>query len=142
MRPFTEILDNENILFRLNGVSFTRVEDEPDGNNELIVDDSFEISEKQENMFGVKLSRHVFFAPAAFFDIRIEFEVGRCVLENAEEKLTDYDLSKIITHSNVDEITCYNFNRASALIADLTSGFGLNPLITPPVYSNNLVESE
>lgn len=134
MRPLVDILDNEKYLFRLNEVTFERVNGEEEEDIELVVDDSFEISERQEDMFGVKLIRRVHFVPAAIFDIRVEFEVGRLVSEDAEEKLQEYDLEEIINSENVDSITGYNFNRVSAIITSLTSSFEMSPLITPPIF--------
>lgn len=141
MKPLVELLDDVNILIRLNEVSFKRIEDEPEEESRLVVEDSYEISEVQDTMFGVRLTRHVCFFPAAFFDIKVEFEIGRCLVDGIDASIREYDLDKFISEENVDEITGYNFNRVSSIISDLTSSFGLSPLITPPVYSGIEEES-
>ena len=133
MRQLTEILDKENILFRLNKVNYERVE-HSNAEFDIIIDDSFQISEIHEDMFSVLLSRHVSFEPESLFDITVEFEVARWRDKNATESFEDYDLNDIINNDNIDELTGYNYNRASAIISAVTTSFGLTPLITPPVF--------
>ncbi len=132
MRQLIEILDKENILFRLNHVNFKRIDNDVDC--EINIEDSFKISEVHEEMFSVSLTRHVFCVPESQFDIEVDFEVARCRDEKSSESFTDYDLNSILNKDNIDEFTGYNFNRASAIISALTTNFGLNPLITPPVF--------
>ena len=132
MKQLIDILDKENILFRLNSVNYKRVDNDADC--EINIEDSFKVSEVHEEMFSVALRRHVFCIPEAMFDITVEFEVARWREEKASESFLDYDLNSLINNDNVDMFTGYNFNRASAIISALATNFGLNPLITPPVY--------
>ena len=132
MRQLTEILDNESILFRLNNITYKRLYNY--NYCEITFEDSFKLSEIHEDMFSIILARHVHFVPESVFDITVEFEVGICRAENATESFLEYDLISLINNENVDEMTGYNFNKASAIISAITANFGLNPFITPPIF--------
>ena len=135
MKQLIDILDKENILFRLNSVNYKRVDSNV--HCEINIEDSYKLSEVHEEMFSVALRRHVFCVPESQFDITVDFEIARWRDEKVSESLLDYDIESIINNDNIDVFTGFNFNRASAIISALTTNFGLNPLITPPVFLND-----
>lgn len=133
MKKLIEYL-NDQVSMRLNKIDFTRMDDIEFEPVNLCINDSFEISEVAEKMMAICLKRHMFCQPEGIIDINVEFEIARYIDDEREITFSDFDLKKEITKENIDNIIDQNFNRVSALISDITSGFGMNPIITPPVF--------
>lgn len=133
MRELKEYLDN-NVAMRLNNFKFDRIDIADEDIQKICVDDSFEISDVEEKMFSILLKRHIYCIPESIMDICVEFEIARNIADEYDMSLENFDLDKEITEKNIDEYIDNNFNRVSALVSSVTSGFGLNPLITPPVF--------
>ena len=133
MERLTEYL-NEHVSMRLNKIEFERKDSVEGDSANICINDSFEISEVHEKMIAISLTRHIFCQPEGLIDIYIEFEIARYMDDEEPVVFNDFDLEKEITKENIDDIIDMNFNRASALISDITSGFGMNPLITPPMF--------
>lgn len=135
MKKLSEYL-NDQVSMRLNKIEFTRKGNIEGDSINLCINDSFEISDVHEKMIAIYLKRHMFCRPEGIMDINVEFEIARYIDDETEATFNDFNLEKEITNENVDDIIDQNFNRVSALISDITSGFGMNPLITPPVFIN------
>ena len=127
---------NDNISMRLNRVEYKRVDISNEETINFYVKDNFRISHEEERNFSIIVERRVYCIPESLMDIKVEFEIQRYIDEKTEVKLSEFDLNDEITEENIDEYIDDNLNRASALISNIISSFGMAPLVTPPVFIN------
>lgn len=131
MKDLRAIL-TESSGMRLNHFEYTRI-DSLEDETKLCLEDEFEISEIHQERFSIIVRRHIYCDPEDVMDMMVEFEIVRYLKEDCLEDLREYDIENQVKN-DVDFYIDYNLNRASALISNITSSFGMNPLVTPPQF--------
>ena len=137
MLNLSEFFQNQ-YQFVLKNISYTSYEQRPDTNNVTMkVEDDFLFKQIDKELI-VTISRRVYFNPTAMFYLDISFEMVLYFKENIEHDVTTIDWQEELISSE-NPYLMNVMSRISKLIADITSSYGQEPLITPPVFMKKRV---
>lgn len=118
--------------YYLQQINYKRLDSEPDTNYSL---DGIDIinTDVSNNTVFITATRKFTFEPEGIFEIEVSFGA---ILTLAKEKQNDLDWENINLaeefKENGDFVLSNLMSRISLLIAQITSSFGRQPLITPP----------
>lgn len=85
-----------------------------------------------ENGLELTFSRKVFFVPKCMYELTVTYSVKLFYVDNTKE-INREELLDIL--KNEENVYLSNIiSRASLLISDITSSYGQNPVVTPPVF--------
>lgn len=85
-----------------------------------------------ENGLELTFSRKVFFIPKCMYELTVTYSVKLFYVDNTKEINCEELLDNLKNEENV--YLSNIISRASLLISDITSSYGQNPVITPPVF--------
>lgn len=85
-----------------------------------------------ENGLELTFSRKVFFIPKCMYELTVTYSVKLFFVDNTKEINCEELLDNLKNEENV--YLSNIISRASLLISDITSSYGQNPVITPPVF--------
>lgn len=131
MLKFNDYFEDQ-YRFSVKSINYSSVDtnDAPE-NVELVIADSLE-TELNNNSLLITYSRNVNFKPTAVFDVSVIFNATLQLKSNVSDDFNEIDWNTVLQKDN----PCINnlISRASSVIANITSSFGQQPLITPPVF--------
>lgn len=85
-----------------------------------------------ENGIELAFSRKVFFIPKCMYELTVTYSVKLFYVDNTKE-INHEELLDIL--KNEENVYLSNIiSRASLLISNITSSYGQNPVVTPPVF--------
>lgn len=117
--------------FTLSNVAYSKIDTETENAEyEVQISDNIETTAKGRELY-VTFKRDVFFQPSSMFSLSVSFDLLLHFIEGAEKEAADVNWCKeFIENPNpfLGNVT----SRVSHLIAEITSSFGQQPLITPP----------
>lgn len=122
--------------FYLDKIFYNRIE-KNETTQEYLLNciDNLETTVKEEKV-NLTVRRTVRFEPKEIFELTVSFGV---VLKIKKEKLEEYDWSTINLaeefQANGNFVLDNIMSRITMLIADITSSYGQNPIIVPPVIA-------
>lgn len=123
----------EQYQFALDHVSFKMLETNVVGEISINIDD--EIDTKLDNsQLTVSFERHVYFTPVAVFDLSVGLSFRLSVKPDKSEEAEKIDWTKEILEQPNAPYLSNIVSRASNIIANLTSSYGQQPIVTPPVF--------
>lgn len=123
----------EEYQFILKQVVFQTVE-EHDETEEFEINISDDVSvEVIDNEISVDYWRNVYFEPKGIFDIKVNFGLRIPFKEDIKPEGGTIDWAKELEEKENPYMRNI-ITRASNIISNLTSSFGQQPLITPPVF--------
>ncbi len=122
--------------FYLDKISYNRIEkNEATQEYSLNCIDNLEVTVVEDNVY-LTVRRSVRFEPQEIFELTISFGV---VLKIKEEKQVEYDWNSINLadefQMNGNFVLDNIMSRISLLVAEITSSFGQNPIIVPPMIA-------
>ncbi len=121
--------------FALKEVRYELIEKEVCENEiEIKIFDEIELKE-DERLFDITFYRNVRFEPETLFQLKVAYSIKLNFKENIDVSKIDIDWNKELM-SNENLYIQNVASRASNLIANITSSYGREPLITPPVLIN------
>ena len=130
-----------NYRFFLQNVQYERIALGED-NATMQLNDHLEVQDLEDHAV-LKYTRNVFFKPQQLFNISVTFvaelEYSEAYRSKAVENRSQEAL-EVIKEAG-EQVTSNLSSRASLIIAELTSGSGQMPVITPPV-SQDLLNQE
>lgn len=119
--------------FVLKSISYTSYEQRPNNNEVTMkVEDDFSFRQIDEKLIAT-ISRRVYFSPTAMFDLDISFEMVLYFEESIKHDVNTIDWKEELVSSE-NPYLINVMSRISKLIADITSSYGQEPLITPPIF--------
>lgn len=122
--------------FYLDKISYSRIE-KKETTQEYLLNciDNLEASVNEDKVTLI-VRRTVRFEPQEIFELAITFGV---VLKIKEEKMNEYDWNSIPLaeefQTNGNFVLDNIMSRISLLVAEITSSFGQNPIIVPPMIA-------
>ena len=102
---------------------------------ELNISDSIS-TESIENKLKISFVRNVYFEPEQIYKISVEFTAILTFKDGKDSETLNWNE---LFSENENPYFSNIISRASNVIANLTSSYGMDPLITPPVLLNGLI---
>ncbi len=121
--------------FILKEVTYHCVEREDDAELPQIQTSDSASAKVVDGQLEVEFSREVKFQPASVFDLKVTFGIIMHFQDEVDPSAVEVDWCEALT-ANENPYFSNIISRASNIIAFLTSSYGLQPLITPPVFLN------
>ena len=124
----------DNTLFRLENVRFD-IDDRDDlEESKITLKDTVGVRTIEGNALDLSVTREV--NAEGMFNISVTYDVLRFAEDGGKEIDIEGSEDDIMSQimEDIDFYIGYTMNKTSCLISSITSSYGLDPLITPPVF--------